>query len=466
MPDWPNTLAAAAAALRGGRRKAVELLEAAAGHDRELNAYVEFDAARARRYAESADAAFAAGIDGGVFHGVPVSVKDIYGLTGWATRAGSPKPLPAPWDQDGPLIAQLRRQFAVFTGKTHCVEFAFGGIGTNGHWPDPRNPWDRERVCGGSSSGAAASLADGSCLLAMGSDTAGSVRIPASMTGLVGLKTTAGRWPTGGIVPLSHTLDTAGILARSAADAWLAFTAIDDPESARIAPPEVEDDLSGFTIGAPRGELWADCGPGIAERAQQALSELEKAGARLVDLDFPEAGDALDLFRTGHLPATELHGFLAAELPDRLDSLEPNTRGRVEAAKAISAVDYLGRLRRYDELCRRAAVKLADLDALATPCVAITPPRFDEVATAESYKDANLKVLRNTAVANYLGLCALTLPVGRDAAGMPVGLQLMAAPLQEELLLLLALAFERRGGTARQRLGRPPHGMCGLLDGG
>ncbi len=463
MADWPSTLAEAAAALRNGKAKAVDLLEAADGHDRALNAYVEFDATRARRTAESADAAFAAGIDGGVLHGIPVSVKDIYGLTGWTTRAGSPKPLPAPWDQDGPLIAQLRRQFAVFTGKTHCVEFAFGGIGTNGHWPDPRNPWDPERVCGGSSSGAAASLDDGSCLLAMGSDTAGSVRLPASMTGLVGLKTTAGRWPTGGIVPLSHTLDTAGILTRSAADAWLAFAAIDDPDVSRLEPPEVEADFGGFTIGIPRGEMWADCGPGIAETVQQALGELEKAGAVIVEIDFPEAGEALDLFRTGNLPATELHGFLAAELPDRLDSLEPNTRGRVEAASAVSAVDYLARLRRHGELCRRAAAKLAEVDALATPCVAITPPRFDEVATAESYKDANLKVLRNTAVVNYLGLCAITLPVGHDAAGMPVGLQLMAAPLQEELLLLLALAFERCGGTPLQRLGRPPCGNRGLL---
>jgi aspartyl-tRNA(Asn)/glutamyl-tRNA(Gln) amidotransferase subunit A len=463
MTDWPDTLATAAAALRSGRLKALDLLAAAADHDRELHAYVEFDGARSRRFAEAADAALAAGIDGGALHGVPVSVKDIYGLAGWATRAGSPKELPAPWTRDGPLIALLRRQFAVFTGKTHCVEFAFGGLGTNGHWPDPRNPWDPARVCGGSSSGAAASLADGSCLLAMGSDTAGSVRVPASMTGAVGLKTTAGRWPTGGIVPLSHTLDTAGILARSAADAWLAFAAIEEPSSSRLEPPEVEDDLGGFTVGVPRGAMWEDCGPGIAESVQQALGELEKAGARLAEIDFPEAGEALDLFRTGNLPATELHGFLAAELPDWLECLEPNTRGRIEAAKAISAVDYLARLRRLDDLSRRAAAKLADVDAVASPCVAITPPRFDEVATAADYRDANLKALRNTAVVNYLGLCALTLPVGLDAAGRPVGLQLMAAPLQEELLLLLALAIERRGGTPRQRLGRPPNGNRGLL---
>jgi aspartyl-tRNA(Asn)/glutamyl-tRNA(Gln) amidotransferase subunit A len=462
MVDWPDTMAAAAAALRGGELKAVDLLAAAAEHDRELRAYVEFDASRARRLAEAADAALAAGIDGGVLHGVPVSVKDIFGLAGWATRAGSPRALPAPWNQDGPLIALMRSRFAVFTGKTHCVEFAFGGIGTNGHWPDPRNPWDPERVCGGSSSGAAASLADGSCLLALGTDTAGSVRIPASMTGVVGLKTTAGRWPTGGIVPLSHTLDTAGILTLSAADAWLAFAAIDDPESRQLAPPEVAEDLKGVTIGVPGGELWAGCSPGIAETAQRALGEIEKAGARLVEIDFPEAGEALDLFRGGNLPATELRAFLGAELPDWLDSLEPNTRGRIEAAEAISAVDYLARLRRHAELSRRAAAKLADVDAVASPTVALTPPRFDEVAALADYRAANLEVLRNTAVANYLGLCAITLPAGLDAAGLPVGLQLMAAPMQEELLLRLALVVERRGGTPLQRLGPPPQGTRGL----
>jgi aspartyl-tRNA(Asn)/glutamyl-tRNA(Gln) amidotransferase subunit A len=462
MVDLPETLAAAAKALRGGKLRAVDLLEAASEHDRTLQAYVEFDEARARRLAKAADAALAAGIDGGAFHGVPISVKDIYGLTGWATRAGSPRELPAPWNQDGPLIALMRRQFAVFTGKTHCVEFAFGGIGTNGHWPDPRNPWDPDRVCGGSSSGAAASLADGSCLLAMGSDTAGSVRVPASMTGAVGLKTTAGRWPTGGIVPLSHTLDTAGILTLSAADAWLAFTAIDDPESTEIEPPEVEDDLKGVTIGVPRGEMWEDCSPGIAEAVGEALGELQNAGAKLREFDFPEAGEALDLFRSGNLPATELRAFLGAELPDWLESLEPNTRGRIEAAQRVSAVDYLARLRRHHDLSRRAAARLADVDAVVSPCVPITPPRFDEMATVADYRDANFKVLRNTAVANYLGLCAITLPVGLDAAGMPVGLQLMAAPLQEELLLLLALAVERRCGTPSQRLGSPPHGTHGL----
>lgn len=465
MVHWPDTLAATAAALRGGKLKAVDLLEAAAGHDRGLQAYVDFDEARSRRYAEAADAAFAAGIDGGVLHGVPVSVKDIYGLTGWATRAGSPRELPTPWDRDGPLIAHMRRRFAVFSGKTHSVEFAFGGLGTNRHWPEPRNPWDPERVTGGSSSGAAASLADGSCLLAMGSDTAGSVRIPASMTGCVGLKTTAGRWPTEGIVPLSHTLDTAGVLALSAADAWLAFHALDDPASSQLEPPEVEGALGGFTIGVPKGTMWDDCSPGIAEAVQQALGELEAAGARLLEIDFPEADVALDLFRGGNIPAIELQAFLATALPDRLDDLNPTTRGRMEAVKAVPAVDYLASLGQLKELTRLGAEKLAEVDAVASPCVAITPPRFDEVAAVEDYLAANLKALRNTAVGNYLGLSAVTLPVGLDAADMPVGLQLMAGPLEEDLLLLLALAIERRIGTPRQRLGRPPHGNGGLLGG-
>ena len=462
----PDTLAAAATALRGGRLKAADLLAAAAEHDRDLNAYVEFDAARSRRFADCADAAFAAGIDGGTLQGVPVSVKDIYGLTGWKSRAGSPKALPAPWDRDGPLIAGMRRQFAVFSGKTHCVQFAFGGLGTNAHWPNPRNPWDLDRVCGGSSSGSAASLADGSCLLAMGTDTAGSVRIPASMTGAVGLKTTAGRWPIDRIVPLSHTFDTAGILTRSVEDAWLAFHAIDDPDSGHRAPPDGDGELGGVTIAVPDGLMWDGCSPGVAEAVQGALAEIEQAGARLEPIGFPLADEALELFRTGHLPATELAAFLKSELPDWQDDIDANVRGRLDAGSAMPAVDYLAGLRRYDALSRRAAATLAAYDAVAGPCVPITPPRFDEVASVDDYRKANMMALCNTAVANYLGLCAITLPVGLDAAGMPVGLQLMAGPMQEESLLRLGLAIERRGGTPRQRLGRPPHGNRGLFAGG
>ena len=194
-----------------------------------LNAYKTWDKEKIIQQAKVADSALNAGIDGGSLQGLPVSVKDLYGVTGFPTFAGSPKSLPKRWEREGPVIKALRRQLAVIAGKTHTVEFAFGGLGANPHWTTPRNPWDRDkhRVPGGSSSGAGVTLAVGSALLALGTDTAGSVRIPASMTGNVGFKTSIGRWSVEGIVPLSPSLDTVGLLARSVEDVAFGFLALD-----------------------------------------------------------------------------------------------------------------------------------------------------------------------------------------------------------------------------------------------
>ena len=208
--------------LRDRRASARELVEAAiARHERfgeRLHAYSFWAPEQARTVADAADAAFAAGVSAGPLQGLPVSLKDLFAAAGYPCFAGSSRRLPAdPWEQDGPLVATLRRQLGVIMGKTHMVEFAFGGTGRNSHHGAPYNPWDAaaHRSVGGSSSGAGVSLLEGSALLAFGSDTAGSVRIPASMTGNAGLKVTIGRWSTGGVVPLSFTFDTPGLLARS-----------------------------------------------------------------------------------------------------------------------------------------------------------------------------------------------------------------------------------------------------------
>ncbi|RMF71559.1 MAG: amidase, partial [Acidobacteria bacterium] len=185
-----------------------------------LRAFVGEDPPRALREAAAADALLARGEDPGPAAGVPWSAKDLYGVPGYRTHAGCPRPLPERFEQPGPLVERLLAHGAPCVGKTHTVQFAFGGLGTNPHWPTPVNPWDAEveRVPGGSSSGAGVSVVTGAARIALGTDTAGSVRIPAAWTGCVGLKTTAGRWPTAGIVPLSPTLDTAGVLARDVAD--------------------------------------------------------------------------------------------------------------------------------------------------------------------------------------------------------------------------------------------------------
>ena len=318
--------------LREKRVTARELIEAAiARHERfgeRLHAYSLWAPEQARAVAAAADAAFSAGVTVGPLQGLPISIKDLFAASGYPCFAGSSRRLPSdPWEQDGPLVATLRRQLGVITGKTHMVEFAFGGTGHNSHWGAPYNPWDAavHRAPGGSSSGAGVSLLEGSALLAFGSDTAGSVRIPACMTGTVGLKVTLGRWPADGVVPLSPTFDTPGLLARSVCDVAYGFAALDpagiDPVGF-IALAGTRD-LAGVRIGVGDPFLWRDCDPGIAETAHEAVNALARAGAVTREFTLPEAEAAYTLFLQGSLSAIELRSFLDRELPDWLAQLDP-----------------------------------------------------------------------------------------------------------------------------------------------
>ena len=219
--------------LREGAVRAVDLLDEAQERHRRygdaLNAYKLWLGPAARAQAQAADAAFKVGADLGPAQGLPMSIKDVFGLRGTPTYCGTSRALPAKYETEGPIVGSLRRQLCVFPGKSHTVPFAFGVIGVNKHWGAPRNPWDASshRMSGGSSSGAGVSLWEGSCLWALGSDAGGSVRAPAALTGTVGLRTSIGRWPTGGVPPLSPTFDTPGILARSVEDLIVGFAAID-----------------------------------------------------------------------------------------------------------------------------------------------------------------------------------------------------------------------------------------------
>lgn len=257
--------------LRERRATARELVEMAIERherfDERLRAYSFWAPEEARAVADAADAAFAVGVSAGALQGMPVSLKDLFAADGYPCFAGSSRRLPAePWERDGPLVAALRRQLGVIMGKTHMVEFAFGGTGRNSHHGAPYNPWDpaAHRSVGGSSSGAGVSLLEGSALLAFGSDTAGSVRIPACMTGNAGLKVTIERWSTTGVVPLSFTFDTPGLLARSVSDLAFAFAALDpagiDPFA--LAARGGARDLTGVRIGSAIPSCGATAMPG------------------------------------------------------------------------------------------------------------------------------------------------------------------------------------------------------------
>jgi aspartyl-tRNA(Asn)/glutamyl-tRNA(Gln) amidotransferase subunit A len=414
-----------------------------------LNAYVVWDPERARARARDLRSPV------GPLWGVPVSVKDLFGVPGWPIHAGMRRPLPDAWQAAGPIVSSLRRQGAILVGKTHTVELAFGGLGTNPHWPVPRNPWDaaRHRVPGGSSAGAGVSLAEGSARVALGTDTAGSVRVPASFTGQVGVKTSPSRWSTAGVVPLSSTLDTVGLLARSARDARSAFAALDgEPPGEPAAPPE----LGGVRIGRLEGLAWDDLDPGIGEAVERALAELDRAGARVERLRLPAAREALDLFSEGGPVAAELAAFLEQELPGRRAELDPNVEARIVAADQLTAVEYLGRLRRLARLRDAAAREAGDVDVVATPTAAITPPPVEEVAEPRTYARKNVLSLRNTSVFSYMGWCAVSLPVGLDREGMPVGMQLACRGGEDRRLMEIAVAIERAIGDPASRLGFPP----------
>jgi aspartyl-tRNA(Asn)/glutamyl-tRNA(Gln) amidotransferase subunit A len=442
LPD----LRVIAGELRAGTRRCTDVVEAAltgreASSDR-LGPYKTWDPDGARRQAAVVDDAFRAGMDAGPLQGIPVSFKDLFGVRGWPTFAGTARRLPACWETEGSVVSRIRSQLCVVMGKTHMVELAFGGLGTNLHWGTPRNPWDlvTHRVPGGSSSGAGVSLVEGSALLALGTDTAGSVRIPASMTGTAGLKTSVGRWPTDGVVPLSFTFDSVGLLARSVRDLAFAFEAIEggfgrrDPVQARS--------LVGCRFGVPERLFRKDVSPGIEEAFAEGLRAIERAGATPVAVDLPQAEEAYAIFLQGGLAGVEVAAFLAEALPDRVAGLDPAVQDRIRSASSTPATEYLRRRKCFEGLAREAWARMAEVDALLTPTVAISPPAVADLEDLDAYRRCNLLALRNTSIGNLLSLCALSLPVGRDALGLPVGLQVMGLPGTDGGLLGLGLGLE------------------------
>lgn len=451
-------------ALREGRAQAISIvkqsLDAIAANEERLAAYRVVSADRATSAAGATDAALAAGADPGPLAGVPVSIKDLYGIDGLTTFAGTPRAVPDAYNTEGPLVRAVKNQLAALCGKTHTVEFAFGGLGVNSHHGTPRNPWDASvhRVPGGSSAGAGVSLHEGAWL-ALGTDTAGSVRIPASMTGTVGLKTSAGRWPLEGIFPLSPTLDTAGVLARSVEDVAFAFAALDpwiEESPWRFVDRLREEMVDGPVLGTGESALWQDCQASITGIVESTLRELAGLGATCIEALLPEAADAQELLRLGNVVSAELAEMLASEMPGWLETLDPLVGVRIRDGGAISASDWLARRRRLDRIAATSATRFDDCDVIACPTVAISVPRLDAVSELSAYRSANLACLHNTCVANSLSLCALTLPAGLDEAGMPVGLQLIAPHGAEERLLAVALWIEDRLGTPAQRLGAAP----------
>jgi aspartyl-tRNA(Asn)/glutamyl-tRNA(Gln) amidotransferase subunit A len=283
------------------------------------------------------------------------------------------------------------------------------------------------------------------------------VRLPAAMTGNAGLKITKDRWSTEGIVPLSFTFDTPGILARSTADAAFSFAALDPFLGDSFAYlRRVPEGVGGIRIGIADSWFWQDCENGIAEVVRAAIERLGRAGAVVKEQAFPEAREAFAVFSEGGVSAIELRAFLDHELPDWLETIDPVNAPALKNAETLSAREYLARRLRLIAAASTAAAHFDDVDVIATPTVMVSPHVLAEETGPEQFWGRNRKMVHNLVPVNYLTLCAATLPVGLDRIGMPVGLQLIAKGGDDEQLFAIACAAERVLGTPREILGVPP----------
>ena len=399
----------------------------------------------ARAAADAADARAARGVSLGPLDGVIVSIKDLFDVAGEVTRAGS-KILAeegAPAIADAVIVQRLRAAGAVIAAKTNMTEFAFSGIGANTHFGTPGNPRDRKRVPGGSSAGAPITVADGMCEIAIGTDTGGSVRVPAALCGLVGFKPSRQRIPTGGAFPLSKTLDSIGPIARSVADCAKADAVMAGEE---FAPPEPIA-LAGLRFGIAEGLPLDRLDTTVTTAFAAAMAGLDAAGVRVSHETLTLLDDMVAINGRGGVLAPEACAVHRDRLRRRAADIDPNVRARIERGCAVAAADYAELVRERAQLLRAMDARLGELDALVMPTTSIVAPTIAEVADPNVFATRNAAVLRNTTIVNFFDLCAISLPAPVAADALPAGLMLVVRNGQDRRLLRIAAAVEKLFAT-------------------
>ncbi|OZI69422.1 MULTISPECIES: amidase [Bordetella] len=449
-----STLSELAAGLAAGRYSAVELarhyLARIERANPALHAYVQVDAEGALQLAAAADARRAAGYVLGPLDGLPIAVKDLCEVRGQVTTAGSQA-----WRQrrssfTATAVRRLLDAGMVILGKTHMVEFAFGGWGTNPVMGTPRNPWDLacHRIPGGSSSGSGVAVAAGLAPAALGSDTGGSVRIPAALNGITGLKTTRGLISLHGAVPLSHTLDSIGPMTRDAHDAMLLAQALAGPDphdAATLAAPRLdyaapdEDDapLAGVHIAVMAPRQYPVAVDADMERSlQQARAVLQALGAHVQERELPFDFHAM-MLANGRIIAAEAYARHRGYIEDAGLPLGEFVRARVLGGKALSAADYIEAMQWHAQACRQWRDWMRGIDALLTPAQPFAACPLAEVDEAQTPLAAFSRP------GNFLGAAGLALPAGFSAQGLPLGIQLLGKPFDEATLGRIGTAFQR-----------------------
>lgn len=385
-----------------------------------------------------ADAMRAAGVtELSPLAGLPVSIKDLFDVAGEPTQAGSIVLKDAvPAVEDAPVVRRLRVAGAAILGKTNMTEFAYSGIGLNPHYGTPANPADKNirRIPGGSSSGAAVSVAAGFCVAGLGSDTGGSIRIPAALCGLVGFKPTARRVPASGALPLSITLDTVCAMTRSVDDCILVDGLIADT---RLQVPNLP--LAGLRLAVPQNVVLDALDPHVAASFAAALSRLSAAGAHIVDITLTPLDTLAPLYQFSAIEAYAWHRQLLAEHEDRYDA---RVAKRIKLGAAASAAEYIDLHAARKSMIAHMETLLAPYDALILPTVPlVAPPIADLEASEVEFFRVNRLMLRNTSIFNLTDGCAISLPCHAPGT-LPVGLMIAGAPMSDARVLAAARAIE------------------------
>jgi len=447
----------------------LELAEAciarAAALDDDLHAYLTPTFETAREEARIATEEIAAGRSRGPLHGIPFAIKDLYETAGVRTTGGSKlreEYIPA---EDAETVARLKQAGAVMLGKLNLHEWAMGGTNVNVFFPTPKNPWDRTKITGGSSGGSAVALAAGYCYGSLGSDTRASIRLPASLCGITGLKPTYGRVSLRGVIPLVWSLDHAGPMARSAEDCALILSAIAgyddrDPTSVDVPVPDyvaflepasaTTRPLESVRIGVPRNFFFDPSAiqPEVLAAVSATQPIFEALGAELTEVDFPDP----DYYQDNMVFNAESAAYHEERLRERPEELSAAPRQRVAASLELKAVDYARARWRQEEFKQKLRVLMRDVDLILTPTAAVVAFDIADVNPAEPAGPGRI-LARQTGAFNTLGVPAISVPCGFSASGLAIGLQLSGRWWEEGLVLRAAHAYQ--GATDWHRR-RPP----------
>ena len=373
------------------------------------------------------------------FAGIPVSIKDLLDIRGQVTRAGS-RALEdsAPAERDAPAVARLRRAGFVVIGRTNMTEFAYSGIGINPHYGTPKSVWKRSvgHVPGGSSSGAAVSVANRMAYGALGTDT-GSCRIPAAYNGIVGYKPTQRRVPLDGGVPLSFSLDSFGPLANSVSCCAILDAVLADEPMAPLRPRPIE----GMHLAVPATVAIDELDDAVVKTFERALEMLSRRGARIDRIEVPKFNDVGVMRSKGGFHAPESYAWHRHLITSKGDMYDPRVAAHFMRGESMSAADYIDLVTARRSLIARAAVRLAPYDALVMPTTPSTPPRIADLADDKALMVANLRSLRNCSLINTIDGCAISLPAHREGE-VPVGLMLAASGGSDRRIFELAAGME------------------------